>query len=108
MKYKSGEKVYWRVWILFILMLASWVIHFVPVLISKVTAIRFYSIAITNKFLTPDQSQALNRPCVLFGFFDDHDVWHFLSSVGLILLYLMLYFLDMDIADKPCSEITVF
>uniref|UniRef100_A0A8C7E289 SID1 transmembrane family member 2 n=1 Tax=Naja naja TaxID=35670 RepID=A0A8C7E289_NAJNA len=32
---------------------------------------------------TPAESREHNRDCVLLGFFDDHDVWHFLSSIAM-------------------------
>jgi type VI protein secretion system component VasF len=63
MKYRHGERVYVRVWICFALMV-----------ISGVIAMYFYQIAVTNKFLTPQESELLNKPCVLFGYFDYHDL----------------------------------
>jgi len=97
MKYRYKERVDWRVWILFASMLAV-----------AGTAIYFYNIAVTNKFLTPEESMLLNKPCVVFGYFDDHDVWHFLSAAGVTLLLLVVYFLDIDVAQTPCRNIVVF
>jgi len=97
MKFRSKERVNWRVWILFVGSFIVWGF-----------AIYFYSIAVTNKFLTPDQSAALNKPCVLFNFFDYHDIWHFLSAIGVVILFAIVYFLDMDLESTPCSQIRVF
>lgn len=32
---------------------------------------------------TPAESREHNRDCILLSFFDDHDVWHFLSSIAM-------------------------
>jgi hypothetical protein len=50
----------------------------------------------------------LNKPCVLFGYFDYHDVWHVLSAVGVFFFFLVVYLLDLDLAQTPCSQIRVF
>ena len=36
----------------------------------------------SNIFLTIEESNALNHPCVLFNYFDYHDIWHILSATG--------------------------
>jgi len=97
MKYRSKERVYIRVWISLVLTISFCVV-----------AMYFYNVAVTNKFLTPDESEELNRPCVLFGFFDDHDVWHFLSSLGVFFFFLMVFMLDMDTNKVTRSELKVF
>uniref|UniRef100_A0A671S0G5 SID1 transmembrane family member 2 n=1 Tax=Sinocyclocheilus anshuiensis TaxID=1608454 RepID=A0A671S0G5_9TELE len=32
---------------------------------------------------TPAESREHNRECILLSFFDDHDIWHFLSSIAM-------------------------
>ncbi|KAM9032146.1 SID1 transmembrane family member 1 isoform 4-T5 [Sarcophilus harrisii] len=39
---------------------------------------------------TPAESREKNRDCILLGFFDDHDVWHFLSATALFFSFLVL------------------
>ena len=52
----------------------------------------FLAKATTNKEETPSESRVLNRDCAWLGFFDDHDLWHILSSFSLLMgSYLVLY-----------------
>jgi energy-coupling factor transporter ATP-binding protein EcfA2 len=39
--------------------------------------------------LTPAESRELNKECSLLGFYDNHDIWHFLSAVGMFLAFLV-------------------
>uniref|UniRef100_A0A8C0PLB4 SID1 transmembrane family member 1 n=1 Tax=Canis lupus familiaris TaxID=9615 RepID=A0A8C0PLB4_CANLF len=38
---------------------------------------------------TPAESREKNRECILLDFFDDHDVWHFLSATALFFSFLV-------------------
>ncbi|XP_067031737.1 uncharacterized protein [Acropora muricata] len=52
----------------------------------------FLAKATTNKEKSPLKSRDLNHDCVVLGFFDDHDLWHILSSFSLLMgSYLILY-----------------
>ena len=39
--------------------------------------------------LTPAESRELNKECTLLGFYDNHDIWHFLSAVGMFFSFLV-------------------
>jgi hypothetical protein len=39
--------------------------------------------------LTPAESRELNKECSLLGFYDNHDIWHFLSAVGMFVAFLV-------------------
>tara|TARA_B110001469_G_C9619121_1_gene308434 strand:- start:384 stop:1535 length:1152 start_codon:yes stop_codon:yes gene_type:complete len=54
----------------------------------------FFFIELTDKFLPMNESDALNKPCVLFNYFDYHDIWHILSAIGLFIFMNIIYFLD--------------
>ena len=51
----------------------------------------------TDKTLLPENSRGKNEECVILGFFDWHDLWHFLSSFA----FLMNVFVVMFISFKP-------
>uniref|UniRef100_A0A8C4JLE7 SID1 transmembrane family member 1 n=2 Tax=Aves TaxID=8782 RepID=A0A8C4JLE7_DRONO len=57
---------------------------------------------------TPAESREKNRPCILLGFFDDHDVWHFLSATALFFSFLVLLTLDDDLDTVRRDKIPVF
>jgi hypothetical protein len=57
---------------------------------------------------TPARSRHLNMDCRLFHFYDNHDIWHFLSAVSLFLDFMILLTLDDDLFDVPRDKIPVF
>ncbi len=50
----------------------------------------------TDKVRTPETSRNLNHDCVLLEFFDYHDIWHFLSSHGLLMMVYFVMFLSSE------------
>uniref|UniRef100_A0A8C4LW65 SID1 transmembrane family member 1 n=1 Tax=Equus asinus asinus TaxID=83772 RepID=A0A8C4LW65_EQUAS len=57
---------------------------------------------------TPAESREKNRRCILFDFFDDHDIWHFLSATALFFSFLVLLTLDDDLDMVQRDKIRVF
>ena len=52
----------------------------------------FKAFPTTDKAKTPAKSRNENDECKWFGFFDYHDIWHFLSSFGLLMgAHLLMY-----------------
>jgi len=56
----------------------------------------FFSIPTYIKFGTSQESRTYNKPCILFGYFDYHDMWHFLSALGMFLLLQMSWNLQPE------------
>uniref|UniRef100_A0A8C8SDL7 SID1 transmembrane family member 2 n=1 Tax=Pelusios castaneus TaxID=367368 RepID=A0A8C8SDL7_9SAUR len=57
---------------------------------------------------TPAESRQHNRDCILLSFFDDHDIWHFLSSIAMFGSFLVLLTLDDDLDCVQRDKIYVF
>ena len=68
----------------------------------------FYNkVKITN--VSAADSKMANEECLPgLNFFDNHDLWHFLSSLGLFFGLMFLLTLDDDISDWNQSEIQVW
>lgn len=57
---------------------------------------------------TPAESREHNRECILLSFFDDHDIWHFLSSIAMFGSFLVLLTMDDDLDSVQRDKIYVF
>nr|XP_055051338.1 SID1 transmembrane family member 2 isoform X1 [Misgurnus anguillicaudatus] len=57
---------------------------------------------------TPAESREHNRECILLSFFDDHDIWHFLSSIAMFGSFLVLLTMDDDLDTVQRDKIFVF
>uniref|UniRef100_A0A1I8H4A9 SID1 transmembrane family member 1 n=1 Tax=Macrostomum lignano TaxID=282301 RepID=A0A1I8H4A9_9PLAT len=62
----------------------------------------------SNWALSPSESRALNQRCLLFDFYDVHDVWHFLSAMSLFFSFMGLMTLDDDLVRVSRDCIPVF
>ncbi|XP_054001522.1 SID1 transmembrane family member 2-like isoform X1 [Hylaeus anthracinus] len=58
--------------------------------------------------VTPAQSRLYNKPCRVLNFFDNHDIWHFLSALAMFFSFMGLLTLDDDLIDVHRSQIPVF
>lgn len=50
----------------------------------------------TNKTSSPENSRYQNKECVIFDFFDWHDLWHFLSSFALLMGAFVVMFISSE------------
>ena len=73
-----------------------------------ITALYFYINATTNIFLPLAESNTMGKPCVLFGYFDNHDIWHILSASALFIFMNIILFLDDDMDAVISETIVVF
>ena len=56
----------------------------------------FKALPTTNKTSSPENSRDQNEECVIFGFFDWHDLWHFLSSFALLMGTFVVIFISPE------------
>ena len=80
------------------------VVDFVIIALSLV----FFLKTSTNIFLSPAESNKLNKECILFNYFDYHDIWHILSSTGLFIFMNIVFFLDRELDTIPTTETIIF
>ena len=58
----------------------------------------------TNKTSSPENSRDKNEECVILGFFDWHDLWHFLSSFALLMGAFAVMFISFEPEQSPQAE----
>ena len=81
---------------------------FLVSLVLWFAALYFFNSRASNFYLTPAGSRDLNQECILFDFYDTHDLWHMLSAYGLFLNAVVLLSLDDDLFAHPRNSIPVF
>ena len=54
----------------------------------------FYQLPTINDKVSQEDSAKYNSSCVLFDYFDTHDIWHFLSATGMFSSILFVWLLD--------------
>jgi len=71
-------------------------------------ALAFYANKHQSRSMSPPESRERNQLCKFGDFFDNHDMWHFLSSVALFLAFLGLLTIDDDLLYVKRKAIKVF
>ncbi|EEB18039.1 conserved hypothetical protein [Pediculus humanus corporis] len=71
-------------------------------------ALYFFFSKTTSWRLTPAESRLYNQPCQLLNFYDNHDIWHFISAASMFFSFMVLLTLDDDITYADRSKILVF
>ncbi|XP_030076426.1 SID1 transmembrane family member 2 isoform X2 [Microcaecilia unicolor] len=97
MKLRSGERIQF--------------IPFLCIICTSVVwgfALFFFFQGLSTWQKTPAESREHNRDCILLNFFDDHDIWHFLSSIAMFGSFLVLLTLDDDLDTVQRDKIYVF
>ena len=61
----------------------------------------FKALPTTNKTSSPENSRDQNEECVIFEFFDWHDLWHFLSSFALLMGAFVIMFISSEAVQSP-------
>jgi hypothetical protein len=96
MKLVRKETVTWKPILCMILSTCSWG-----------PALYFFNSGLISWDEDAAHSREGNAPCLLWQFFDAHDIWHICSSFALFFGALMLLTLDDDLADVPRTKIFV-
>ncbi|CAC5400277.1 SID1 transmembrane family member 1,SID1 transmembrane family member 2 [Mytilus coruscus] len=73
-----------------------------------IPALYFFFAHLTSWRLNPSQSREGNQNCMLFEFYDAHDIWHFLSAISMFFSFLILLTLDDDLFSTRRDKIPVF
>ena len=76
----------------------------VTIIISSAAVRVFIWSPTTNKTLSPENSRDQNKECVILGFFDWHDLWHFLSSFALLMGVFVVMFISSEAEQSPQAE----
>ncbi|XP_066917123.1 SID1 transmembrane family member 1-like [Clytia hemisphaerica] len=71
-------------------------------------AIKFFVAGLTDWQTTAAQSREGNRKCIIGNFYDDHDLWHFLSACALFFSFMCVLTIDDDLDKTERSKIKVF
>ena len=126
--YAGLGNIYFTHWVLF-LEVFNLVVYFLHYLIQKIlnnekinlmikislvvnlfftsASLYFFFKSNTNIMLTHEESEELNDSCVLFNYFDNHDLWHILSATALYIFMNLILFIDYDI-EYNIEEIISF
>lgn len=73
-------------------------------LIISIISFYFYFHTNYNSLLPIAKSNELNEKCILFNYFDNHDLWHLFSAIGFYIFMNIILFIDYDI-DGNIEEI---
>ncbi|XP_064393018.1 SID1 transmembrane family member 1-like [Halichondria panicea] len=81
-----------------------------PLLIGALwgTAFWFFFHHVSDWGLSPAESREYNKECILLGFYDNHDVWHFLSATAMFFSFLFVLVLDDGVANVEREELHIF
>ena len=60
----------------------------------------FKRLPTTNKTSSPENSRGKNEECVILGFFDWNDLWHFLSSFALLMGVFVVMFISSETEQR--------
>ena len=77
-------------------------------ILCAIPALYFFTNTVKTTNVKASVSKMQNEECIVLGFFDNHDLWHFLSSFGLFFNLMFLLTLDDDISDWNQSDIQVW
>jgi len=83
-------------------------LFFLLALILGLAAGYFYTHKHQSRNSSPPESRNMNELCQFMDFFDNHDMWHFLSATSLFLAFIFLLTIDDDLLLTDRTNIKVF
>merc|ERR1711973_345309 len=92
---KREERINWRS-----------ALYFVLGIVLTLTGVSFFALELKSTAKTPSLSRNLNKECALM-FFDNHDLWHFFSALGLFFMFMAVLTLEDNNNDTPWKEMRV-
>ena len=81
---------------------------FVMAVLLGMLAGYFYVNKHQSRNRTPAESRNMNELCNFMNFFDNHDLWHFISATALFLSFIFLLTIDDDLLQTQRQNIEVF
>ena len=69
----------------------------------------YYTVAkTTHRSVSPARSRHYNQPCKVWDFYDNHDMWHFLSASAIFFALSALLSMEDDFINVPKKHISIF
>ena len=96
-EYKHRPHVFTASFLLFIFSIICWIF-----------ALSFYFNKVKQWRESASASRERNVECILFNFYDFHDVWHFFSALALFSMYLSILVIDDNIIFVKREMIDIF
>ena len=93
---RTNECLTWTCWMYIILFL-----------LTICPALYFYLDRKDQTLISPSESRHLNGECIL-GIFDSHDMWHFLTSSGVLFAFMAVLTIEDNNTSTPWNQIPVF
>lgn len=84
------------------------ILFFICAIVFWIPALYFFFGHLTSWMLNPSQSREGNKDCLIFDFYDAHDIWHFLSAISMFFSFLFILTLDDDLFSTRRDKIPVF
>lgn len=97
MKLLHREKIALHSWMFILLAHVAWF-----------SSTYFFLSASTKWSVTPAESRLYNQQCKILDFYDNHDIWHFLSAIAMFMSFNILLTLDDGLSKTPRKNIKVF
>ncbi|KAJ6645504.1 Cholesterol uptake protein 1 [Pseudolycoriella hygida] len=73
--------------------------------VVSLISMHYFKIDLTEWRKSAAYSREGNGECVLWNFYDEHDIWHMYSAVAILFLYMTLLTMDDGVQDIPQNQL---